>query len=242
MNQRNILNFFRVTTPTPVSKRDNTELKVTPKKPQLPPKAKKSHVNLVDPSPVITSEVFVLDDSDQDHTPLKPIDSSPTPQTPSEPIPFPPLEDSTQETPPQIPISSAESSPQGHLEIETLPLSGNESQDEIQSMQHVVVVDATLPTPPVNEVELVSGSLVCLDARTDSEPLVQSVVASDDSTSVVPGKRIRKQTQKYSEDPPPAASPTHPSLPTLCPEVVERLELCKQKADSIIESLRSDHW
>jgi hypothetical protein len=55
------MNFFRVATPTHPAKRENSEPKATPKKPQLPPKAKK---NLdVKNSPVVAPEVFVLEDS-----------------------------------------------------------------------------------------------------------------------------------------------------------------------------------
>jgi hypothetical protein len=50
-----------VTTPTPPAKRENSEPKATPKKPQLPPKAKKNMD--VKNSPVVAPEVFVLVDS-----------------------------------------------------------------------------------------------------------------------------------------------------------------------------------
>lgn len=70
-NQKNITNFFRVTTPTPSSKRENSDLKVTPKKVPHLPCGKQIVRDEKVPPVTAPAEIFIVEDSRPDSIPEK---------------------------------------------------------------------------------------------------------------------------------------------------------------------------
>lgn len=216
-NQKNITNFFRVTTPTPATKRENSDLKATPKKsPQLPPK------NIVDeksPSVVAPPEVFVIEES-EDPTPIKVLEEDPPSETPA--ITSPDVK--TREEISTIAKENTKELPVNH-----------ETQEILQ---------ATVQSVSSNDTGTIAKQLFT-EPPTDSTEVEEISDVSEKPEDIESSKkRTRKKTQKYSDDQPTpeyTAPCSVPSTPPMSPELTERLDNNRHKVNSLLQSLESEH-
>jgi hypothetical protein len=152
----------------------------------------------------------VIDVSHQDISPELPIMTEVTPPNDLQPT--------TAVDPLRMPVPDAQQSES--------PIS---AVSQIIPPQQETVCDITSDELPLETCETVSPPS---DSPTDEQV--------SDSLPSVTKKRIRKKTQKFSEEYQPVAEDSSRS-PSFSPEIVDRLEGLRQKAAAIVDTLAAEH-
>jgi hypothetical protein len=184
--------------------------------------------------------VEVIEVSDHDLSPVKSsVVSNPLPDPDKRPSieihpPLPALHIEEIQSPPTEPVEALCQSP-------TTAPSVRQEEAVAKEPPSVRQEEAVAKEPQAETVcDITSEELLESSETPSPPPGSPTIVQLQDNLPAITKKRVRKKTQKYSEEQQAAEGPLCRS-PSLSPEIAERLDSWRQRADVIIETLTADH-